>query len=365
MEVFLVFIHLPVFTQCVYITWLSILLILPVFGILLCAANMMEPSTLLEEEMLLLAAVAALLRRKRRKQGNKRRRNVWVKPWLLRRTFYGQYEHLLAELNKEDVRGYRNFLRITPELFEEMVYHLAPRLQKTDTFMRKALEPGLKLAITLRYMATGDSYKSLQYGFRVAHNTISIIIPETCEAIILEFIEEYMPCPRTPEGWKEVAKGFSNRWNFHNTLGALDGKHVAIRCPPHGGSYYYNYKHFHSIVLLGLVDASYKFLFVDIGSNGNISDGGIFKDSGFYEALNASAAGIPDPEPLPHDDKPMPYVIVGDEAFGLHTWLMKPFPQRGLTREEWIFNYRLSRARRVVENSFGILVHRQVHYYLE
>ena len=51
-----------------------------------------------------------------------------------------------------------------------------------DTFWRKALEPGLKLAITLRCLATGNSYKSLMYGFRVASNTISSIIPKVCEA---------------------------------------------------------------------------------------------------------------------------------------------------------------------------------------
>ena len=65
----------------------------------------------------------------------------------------------------------------------ELIERVGPRLQKQDIFWRKALDRGLSLALTLRYMVTGNSYKSLQYGFRVAHNTISVIIPETCEAI--------------------------------------------------------------------------------------------------------------------------------------------------------------------------------------
>ena len=67
---------------------------------------------------------------------------------------------------------------------------------------------------------------------------------------------------------------------------------------------------------------------------------------------------VPDAEPLPGDDRDMPYFLIGDDAFSLRTWLMKPFSARGLPDEERIFNYRLSRARRVVENVFGIMANR-------
>lgn len=281
-----------------------------------------------------------------------------MRHWLLRRADHGQYEQLLTELNREDPSGYKNFLRMTPEIFRELVDALSPLLEKKDTFMRKALEPGLKIAITLRYLATGDSYKSLMYSFRVAHNTISRIIPETCEAIIDHLSGEVMSCPNSPQAWKEVANKFSKKWNFHNTLGALDGKHIAIKCPPNSGSLYYNYKHFYSIILMALADADYKFLYVDIGANGSASDGGVFNDSDIYRALEVDTAGLPEPASMPNDDKPVPFFIVGDDAFPLRSWLMKPFPHRGLDNEQRIFNYRLSRARRVVENAFGILVHR-------
>ena len=67
---------------------------------------------------------------------------------------------------------------------------------------------------------------------------------------------------------------------------------------------------------------------------------------------------VAEDEPLPNDDRPLPFALIGDDAFALRTWLLKPHPHRGMTKEERIFNYRLSRARRVVENAFGILSNR-------
>ena len=131
-----------------------------------------------------------------------------------------------------------------------------------------------------------------------------------------------------------------------------------IRPPPNSGSYYYNYKHYHSIVLLALVDADYKFLYVDVGCNGRVSDGGVFKNSTLYKALETNALQIPPPRPLPGRNKPIPFTILADDAFPLKEYIMKPYSQTGLTPESRIFNYRLSRARRTVENAFGILANR-------
>ena len=131
----------------------------------------------------------------------------------------------------EDGTHYKNFVRMQPAMFQELLAKVGPRITKQDTFWRKALEPGLRIAITLRYLATGNSYKSLMYGFRVAHNTISNIIPEVCEAIIAEYAEDVISCPTTPEEWREVAQLFEARWNIPHCIG-----------PPKGGSLYYNYK---------------------------------------------------------------------------------------------------------------------------
>ena len=135
----------------------------------------------------------------------------------------------------------------------------------------------------------------------------------------------------------------------------MDGKHVAIKRPIKSGSLYFNYKQYFSIVLFAIVDADYKFLYIDVGCNGRISDGGIFANSSIYRSLEANDLCIPERKPLPDREDAIPHVIFGDEAFPLKTYIMKPYPARQLDLSKRIFNYRLSRARRIVENVFGIL----------
>ena len=155
-----------------------------------------------------------------------------------------------------------------------------------------------------------------------------------------------------------VAREFYTQWNFPNCVGALDGKHITIRKPACSGAMYFNYKHCFSIVLLALVDANYRFLFCDIGAQGRCSDAGIFSESHLNEALLTNTMGIPEPAALPGQQEKFPFCIVADDAFPLRDHLMKPFPQRNLSHQQRIFNYRLSRARRCVENAFGIMASR-------
>jgi hypothetical protein len=208
------------------------------------------------------------------------------------------------------------------------------------------------------FLFTGDSYKSHEYSFRVAGNTIGHIIPETCRALYKVLRKKFFKCPTTTIEWKKVADGFFTKWQFPNCIGAIDGKHVILRKPYNTGSTFFNYKHSFSIVLLGLVDYDYKFIYVNIGTQGRISDGGIFAASSLHHSLENKTLNIPHDSPLPGKNDPIPYFMIGDEAFPLRSYLMKPFPNRHLTHEQRIFNYRICRARRIVENAFGILASR-------
>ena len=265
---------------------------------------------------------------------------------------------LMEELRLSDVQSFKNFTRMQPEMFFALLHKLEPRISKQDTWWREAISPGVRLALTLRFFATGDSYMSLSYNWRVAHNTISKIVREVSEAIIHEYTDEFLCPPITTDRWLSIAENFSTRWNFEHALGALDGKHVAIKCPKKSGSIYYNYKGFYSIVLMALVDADYNFIWVDAGCNGSGSDAQIWNSCELKELIEEKLMGMPEAAPIVEGQRDVPYFIIGDAAFALRTYMMKPHSKRNFTRPERIFNYRLSRARRIVENAFGILTNR-------
>ncbi|VDI07440.1 Hypothetical predicted protein [Mytilus galloprovincialis] len=211
-------------------------------------------------------------------------------------------------------------------------------ITKCSTNMRTCITAEERLSLTLKYLATGESYRSLSYSFRIAPSTVCSIIPEVCDSLYQALKDTYMKVPSTPEEWEEIATDFYEKWNYPNCLGAIDGKHIVVQAPSNSGSYYYNYKHTHSIVLMALVDANYRFTYVDVGSNGRVSDGGVFRQCTLQESIENELINFRGPKELPGRDKKVPFVVVGDEAFPLKEYLMKPYPQRcGLDDSQRIF----------------------------
>ena len=206
-----------------------------------------------------------------------------------------------------------------------------------------------------RFLSTGMAFRALSFSYRISHVTIRKIVTEVCEEIWNCFHEKHMSFPST-EHLKSVAEDFFKKWNFPNCVGTIDGKHIRIKCPKNSGSIYYNYKQFFSIVLQGIADANYKFITIDVGAYGKQSDGGIFSLSNVYKCLETNTFNMPNIECIPSTDISVPFVLLGDDAYPLKPYLLKPYSRQNLTEEERIFNYRLSRARRCIECAFGMLV---------
>ena len=142
----------------------------------------------------------------------------------------------------------------------------------------------------------------------------------------------------------------------------MDGKHILIKCPKGDESTFFNYKKFHSIVLLVLVSSDYKLIFIDVGCQGRISDGGVFRNTELYNRLVSDELNLPDPMELQNpvwnftgESMSTPFVLVGDEAFPLNKHLMKHYAKIELDDSKKKFNYRLSRFHRCNENAFGII----------
>ena len=245
---------------------------------------------------------------------------------------------------------------MSPERLEHLLSLVGPLITKKSCRSRDPISPGERLVLTLRYLASGDSQQSQSFNFRIGRSTVCAIIKETCDAIWTALKDLYVKPPQKEEDWKQIAEEFEEEWNFPHCLRAIDGKHICIDCPQNSGSTFFNYKNYHSVVLMACVDAKYCFTFVDIGNYGRDNDAAIFSQTEF--AMGFEAGNFPVPEPSSVGGYALPYVLVGDDIFPLKMWLMKPFPGKSQTEVQAIYNYRLSRCRRIVENSFGIMVAR-------
>ena len=124
-----------------------------------------------------------VIKRRRKRIGHRR---FWVRTWIGRRLQFGLNDQLLVELRNEDQASFKNFMRMPPppEMFDELLTRVGPRITKQNTNYREALDPGLKLALTPRHLASGTKYHPMSYGWRVPHNIISLLIPKVCQAII-------------------------------------------------------------------------------------------------------------------------------------------------------------------------------------
>nr|CAI5850534.1 unnamed protein product [Callosobruchus analis] len=273
-----------------------------------------------------------------------KQKRICVRKWIDDRDKTGGSALLLTQLRTEDPKEYKLVLRMTPKNFDDLLMLLSGSIQRQDTFMRDALPAKVKLEITLTFLASGMSFRNLSHFYRVSIPSISNLIPEVCWAIY-ESLKTQIKIPDGEDEWKIIENGFNTRWNFPSCYGAIDGKHVNIKAPPKSGSEFYNYKKTNSIVLMAIADHNYCFTYIDVGANGSASDGGVFKNSSIYRRLEDGLL-------------PMDGIIVGDAAFPLKSYLLEPYPGSQLSTSEKIFNYRLSRARRIVENAFGILVSR-------
>jgi len=109
---------------------------------------------------------------------------------------------------------------------------------------------------------------------------------------------------------------------------------------------------------MAISDAKYRFIIVDIGGEGRQSDG-VFRNSLIRNYIESALLKLPNPKPIGINGPVLPYVLLADEAFPLTNFIMRPYPRSGkLDLSKKVFNYRLNRARRVVENAVGILAER-------
>lgn len=99
---------------------------------------------------------------------------------------------MLKEEFQEDPAQFKQYLRMTEDSFNKLLNWIKPFIEKKDTNYREAISAKAKLIITLRFLVTGETYRSLMYTFRVHESTISLFVPEVCKEIYSLLKDEYL-----------------------------------------------------------------------------------------------------------------------------------------------------------------------------
>lgn len=115
-------------------------------------------------------------------------RRCWTTDLFLERE--NIWSHLLQAIDGEGPNDrIHEFFRLNREEFLHILSLIGPKIRREDTHMRKAITPKHRLAVTLRFLATGDSYESLAYLFRVSRRSVSLIVREVCSLLIQEYVK--------------------------------------------------------------------------------------------------------------------------------------------------------------------------------
>ncbi|CAM5111973.1 unnamed protein product [Natator depressus] len=231
--------------------------------------------------------------------------------------------------------------------FMELCDLLSPALKYNNTKMRAALTVEKRVAVALWKLATPDSYQSVGNQFGVGKYSVGAAVMQVANAIKDLRISRVA----TLGNVQVIVDGFA-AMGFPNCGGAIDRTHIPILAPEHQAGDYINRKGYFSIVLQALVDHKGRFTNINVGWPGKVHDARIFRNSGLFQKLQEGIF-FPD-QKITIGDVEIPIVILGDSAYPLMPWLMKPYTG-SLDSSKELFNYRLSKCRMVVECAFGHL----------
>ncbi|KAI8117884.1 Protein ANTAGONIST OF LIKE HETEROCHROMATIN PROTEIN 1, partial [Lucilia cuprina] len=158
----------------------------------------------------------------------------------------GYFKKVFKKIKSVDEENFFIHTRMTKNVYELLLSLIKTSLRKPG----QRIFPEERLSITLFYLAHGNSIQTIAWSHKLGKTTVRNIILETCE-IIWNLLSPIYACEPTTSQYIDIENDFSRMWNIPNCVGAIDGKHIALKCPPNSGSMSFNYKKFFSIVLMG------------------------------------------------------------------------------------------------------------------
>lgn len=280
---------------------------------------------------------------------NRAPRRAWVLP---------RPQHWFQELLNNRILDHcwkLNF-RVSRDTFEYICQLVAPAIARQNTRLRVPIPVEKRVAVGLWRLATGDCYRSC-----------SLIVGLSKASAVYcthEFVEElcrmrcdFIKFPTTTAEIRRKIEGFKDKSDIPNVVGAVDGTHVPIKAPDINHEDYFNRKHFYSYVVQGVVDSSNLYMSVSTGYPGSMHDARVLRLSELYDAAeNENVLMEPTVDINGTTVRPL---IVGDSAYPLTTWLLRPMKDNGaLDQHQRHFNKELSKARVVSEHAFGLTKNR-------
>ena len=132
---------------------------------------------------------------------------------------------LVREAKLFDKEMFFKMFRMSPTKFEELLHLVALDLTKPNA-RGEPIRPEEWLAVTLRYLVTGNAFSTIGSSYRMSDASVGRIVKETCYVLWNKLVNDYVICPKIMIEWENVANNFERYWNFPNCVGAIDGKHV-------------------------------------------------------------------------------------------------------------------------------------------
>ncbi|XP_075550343.1 uncharacterized protein LOC142583741 [Dermacentor variabilis] len=197
-----------------------------------------------------------------------------------------------------DIEYFKKYYRMTPHQFDFLLSLLREDLQRKDV-VREPILPAKRLAMTLRYLSSGDLMQDIALSFSVVISTARMAVRDTCRTLWSRLQPLCMQKPETST-WLQIVERLGRTWQFPNFLGAVDGKHVHIN--------------------------NCNFVVADVGVYGKQSDGGVLEQSIFGQLLDKGKLQVPRDLLLPNTALPAPCAFIGDEAFQLRTDFLRRYP---------------------------------------
>lgn len=274
------------------------------------------------------------------------------RPWVLPRPAFGWFELMM----ESDVQTpyWREHFRMRKETFLQLVQLVGPVIERHDTRLRKAVSTPKRVAIALWRLANGTSYRDIGTHFDQGKSTCITITKEFCQ-VMRQMAAQFIKFPRSRQEFSRAIALFEDVSKIPQAMGAIDGTHIEIIAPPGRGKFdYFDREHRYSVTLQAVVGDNLEFLDTAVGFPGSMHDARVLQQSELFKSAENGDI-FTDPHVIINGTRVGP-LLLGDGAYPLLPWLIKPFPLNvNLTASQRRFNRELSSARATVERAFGIL----------